>query len=133
MRKSNRYFFLILALVLLSVSFVNVFKSFKVQKSTKEEKTLYSYTNSYNLNYAVNLINNRFIAEPTLPQGKSYVTGLIKDIDLNLKYNYIPSTSSKINYEYKVIGVMSAIYNSTEILNRTFTLLDTQVRFFRYW
>ncbi|MDR0979416.1 MAG: hypothetical protein LBL91_05820 [Lachnospiraceae bacterium] len=133
MRKSNRYFFLIVALVLLSVSLINVFKSFRINKTTKEEKTLYSFTNAYNLNYAVNLINNRFIPEATLSQGKTYVTGLIKDIDLNMTYTYTPSTSSNINYEYKVVGVVSAVYNSSEVLNRNYTLLDTKLRIFRKW
>ncbi len=110
MRKSIRCFYLIIATIMLVTSFANICKATLKNTTTTSKKEIYSYTNEFDYSYKVNLINNKYIDENTLDMGQTYITDLIKNIDLTLNYNYSGSENLKTEYKYKITGKLQAVY-----------------------
>lgn len=111
-RKSIRYFYLASSILILvcSSTYLLKFLMSTGETSTKSEE-IYSYINKFNYEYKVNLIKNPYTDETTLGMNENvYVTDLIKNIDLDLNYNYTASTKSEIRYEYTIKGLLEATY-----------------------
>lgn len=57
------------------------------------------------------MIDNKYIDEQTLGMNETaYITDLIDNIDINLNYSYYSEIQSEINYKYKIVGKLEAIY-----------------------
>ena len=111
LRKSTRYIYFFVAIILLAFSVSNLFSISQKENVRNTRKEIYSYTNKYNYNYNVKLIKNNYYDKDVLEMGQAaYVTDLINNIDLNIKYKYTGSATSNINYEYKVIGKTIVVY-----------------------
>jgi len=96
----------------------------------KSENILYSYHISQDLDYKVNLYKNSFIDSEYLEKGQSYISDLIKSIDVNFGFNYSGSKKVDLEYEYYVTGNVHGEYqlkddvSDTKIWTKKYQLLE---------
>ena len=110
-RKSTRYFYITFASILFVVSFCTLFGSFLGGKTDKTKKEIYAYKNSFNYDYSVKLVENKYIEETELGMNETaYITDLIDNINMNLNYNYTADTKSTIKYTYSIKGIINGTY-----------------------
>ena len=111
MRKSTRNFYIALASILFAVSTVILFGTFFGGKTDKTKEEIYSYTNKFNYDYKVNLLENKYIDKETLGMNESaYITDLMDNIDINLNYNYLSDKKSTIKYTYNIKAILNGVY-----------------------
>ena len=112
MRKSTKYIYLIIALTLSSLSLISLVNNFRQNNILTKTQEIYKYTNKFNYDYNVNLINNEYISgEKQDDKTLAYVTNLIDTIDLNLDYKYTGSRDSNLKCTYSVIGNTKVLYS----------------------
>ena len=125
-KNSTRVSLMMLAIVIFSLSSANFYKAIFKNDVTKVQQDVYTYTNEYKSNYVVNVKENSFITEKTLPSGQTYLSDLIDSLDMNIKYKYSGSKDTTINYTYKIDAVIGANYNSDgsdySVWNKTYNL-----------
>ena len=110
-RKSTRYFYITFASILFVISFCSLFGSFLGGKTGKIKEEIYSYKNSFNYDYTVKLLENKYIEEQELGMNETaYITDLIDNINMNLNYNYTADTKSTIKYTYNIKGIINGTY-----------------------
>lgn len=128
LRASTRAFYIIIALVLFAISSNNIFQELTNNTQEKLKKEIYTYTNNYKSTYTMNIVNNRFIEEKTLPMGQTYVTDLLKSMDVNIKYKYEASKKTSIKYSYNVTATIGASYTDDgkeyKVWEKKYTLLE---------
>ncbi len=126
LKNSTRFSLVVLSCAFFAFFSVNFFRSFSVNSSTKKED-IYVYKNIYNSDYTVNIIGNSFVSESSLPSGQTYVSDLVKSIDMNINYKYDGSISSKIDYDYKIDAIITAKYTSNgkdyNVWNKNYNLV----------
>ena len=112
-RKSTKYIFYMISIILiLFASFDFLSKSSEEENVGRKTQQIYSYKNKFSYNYDVNLIDNEYTEGMDFTnKNLVYLTDLIKDIDLNLSYEYDADARSQLYYEYEVIGKMQAVYS----------------------
>ena len=112
MRKSTKYIYLIIAITLSSLSLISLVNNFSQNNISTKTQEIYKYTNKFNYDYNVNLINNEYISgEKQNDKTLVYVTNLIDTINLNLDYKYIGSRDSNLKCKYSVIGKTKVLYS----------------------
>lgn len=128
LRNSTRAFFVVTALVLFAISSKNIYTSLFQRKEQKIEKQTYNYSNIYNLDYKVNIKQNNFIPEESLPKNQTYVADLVKSLDMNINYQYNSSVDTNVKYDYKIDAIIGASYtkdgNSYDVWNKTYNLKE---------
>lgn len=129
-RKATKYIYIIIAVMLILASSYDLLKktSTKENVGTKTEQ-VYTYTNNFSYDYNVNLIENKYIKDEDLENKKIvYITDLINNIDLNLKYDYNADKKENLSYEYDVIGKIQAVYTKNgeeqKVIDRDETLVE---------
>lgn len=126
MKNSTRVSLVMLSLVVFAISSANFYSSLFKNDSTKVEQDIYTYKNEYKSDYTVNIKQNPFIVEDSLPSGQTYISDLIDSIDMNINYNYSGSKSSLINYSYKIDAIVGASYtndgNEYSVWNKIYNL-----------
>jgi len=112
MRKSIRYFYLASSILILVCSSSYLLKTLISAEDYKvRNKEIYSYKNSFNYDYKVDLLKNPYIDKDYLEmKEEAYITDLIESINLNLNYKYDANVESNIEYEYTVKGFLEATY-----------------------
>lgn len=121
-RKSTRYFYIAIATVMFICSCGYILSSFVNNKTITKHENIYNYTNKFKYNYSVNLINNKYIDEPTLGmEENAYVTDLIDNINMNLIYQYEGSKQTVVKYDYEVVGTLQGIYTYNGMEQRVWT------------
>lgn len=130
-RKSTRYIYSLIAIILLLVSSSCLSKILFTKDTTYNKKEIYSYTNKFDYNYTVNLIENKYIDTKTLGMNETaYITDLIDNINMNLNYSYYSKTQSEIDYKYRVIGKLEAVYTrdgvEQKVWQKDYVLLEEQ-------
>ena len=125
MRKSVKYMCICICLILIIFSCVNIGNNITKTNTINSNKEIYNYTNRFNYNYTVNLLDNKFIPTRTFEASEeAYVTDLIDNINLNLNYTYEGKVESTINYEYQIVGVLSAVYTKDGIEHKVWERED---------
>lgn len=131
-RKATRYFYISIATILLVFSSSNFVQNLSKENIKNSKKEIYSYTNAFDYDYKINLIDNKYIDEDSLQMGEIYVTDLIDYINLNLNYQYTASKDSNIEYQYEIIGKLQAVYTKDgieqKIWDKEETLLEKQTK-----
>ena len=126
LKNSTRVFLVLLSLIIFAFSFANFYSSLFKIDTTKVEKDVYTYKNEFNSKYNVNIKNNPFIVEESLPSGQTYVSDLIDSIDMNLNYKYSGSENTLINYTYKIDAIIGSSYTDDgkqyNVWNKTYNL-----------
>lgn len=127
-RKSTKYIGSLISTVLLIISFLSVMKNLSNENIKTKTQEIYNYTNKFNYEYNVNIINNKYIKPNTNNNIVAYVTDLIDTTDLTLKYEYIADKESNLKYKYSIIGKLQAIYtkdgNEQKIIDEEEILLE---------
>lgn len=81
------------------------FNNFLTESVVYEEKS--------DIDYRVFLKENNFFETPYLPKNQVYITSLIDDIDIDMKYDLILGDAKSGSYSYTIKGLISAdIQNS---------------------
>lgn len=111
-RKSTKYIFIVVAIILILISISDILtKTSQDQNVGRKTIQVYSYTNKFKYDYNVNLVDNEYtVGMDFSDKNIAYLTDLIKNIDLNLEYEYIGDTNSSLKYEYEIIGKTQAVY-----------------------
>ena len=131
-KNSTRVLLMLLFLVIFAFSSASFLDSLFNNKVTKIEENVYTYKNEYKSDYNVNIKSNPFITEKSLPAGQTYISDLIDSIDMELDYKYSGSTSTLINYDYKIDAVLGASYTNDgeelSVWNKTYNIktVDSQ-------
>lgn len=111
MRKSTKYAITTVSIIVLIFSFINFIKIIQKENMKTSTKEIYQYTNRFNYDYSVNLISNQYMTNEEIKDKKlAYVTDLIKNIDLDLNYEYSANKKSTLYCTYSVVGLMQAFY-----------------------
>ena len=98
-RKSTRYFYIICIMSLIIVLSSSLIQNLLKNNTIKKKEEIYSYTNEFNYNYDVNLINNKYKTYDKYLLDKYYNINDLnklftndnetyKDIINNIKNNY---------------------------------------------
>lgn len=101
---------ILIFLVLFSFSIIKIHNLLFKNNEKKVEQEIYSYTNEYHSNYKVNIKDNPFIKDISLPSGQTYVSDLIDSLNIDITYKYLGSKDSLINYNYKIDAIISSNY-----------------------
>ena len=90
-----------------------------------EDKEEFKYTNKLKINTKVNLKDNEYVKEDEITDKQTYISDLISNVDIDLKYNYIGTKQAPVVYNYKIEAIVSATYvtnnKSYDILNKAET------------
>lgn len=130
MRKSMRYTYIIISLVLFAFSTSFFIKELFYKKTSSMQNEIYTYKTNLNTKYSVNLKENKFIDEKELPMGQVYVSDLIQNINMDINYNYQASEKTDIEYTYNIKGILRANFskdgNSKKVWEKEYILLDNK-------
>ena len=129
MRKSTKYSIIAISVFLIIFFFTNFISNLQEENMGTSTKEIYKYTDKFNYDYKINLIENKYMTnEEVENKNLAYVTDLIKNIGLQLNYEYTADKSSNLKYSYSIIGKMQAVYTKNgkeqKIWEREETLLD---------
>lgn len=102
------------------------FLSFNVVKI--ETKAPINYKDKGVVDYRVFLKENEFYTEKFLPKGKSYVTSLIDNVDVNYNYIFNIDEVSTVHFDYKVVAdlIIENNTNKKELLHKDYTIMDSK-------
>ena len=112
LKNSTRVFLACLSLVIFAFSSASFYNSIFNNSITKVEHDFYTYTNTYNIDYSVNMKKNPFIVENSLSSGQTYIADLINNLSIHISYDYSGSKQAPINYNYKIDAIIGANYNN---------------------
>lgn len=119
---------IVILCVLIMCFLISIISMISIILNSKNNNTIpiYLYNINRSADYTVDLYDNSFINENKQEQNKTYISELVKNIDVNFMYNYSGSNVTNLKYTYSIIGELSANYttsdNSTkEVWNKTIT------------
>lgn len=112
LRKSTRAIVVIIALVLFVMSLSNLYANIFQKGNISIKRNIYDYSNNYQMDYKVNIKQNKFITDASLPANQTYVSDLIDSLDMNIKYKYDSSKNTEVKYKYKIDAIITASYSS---------------------
>ena len=70
-----------------------------------------NYTSTGDINYTVDIIDNKYIENTTLESGRSYITSLVKDMNINLSYDLSSKEVLDFTYTYEIKSNLYILYN----------------------
>lgn len=110
MRKSMKYGITIFAIILMLLSFFSLEQNLSKENIKTKTKEIYKYTNKFNYDYKVNLIENKYMNEEDDDKTLVYVTDLIDTTQIFMNYEYLADKESQIKYDYLIEGNMKVVY-----------------------
>lgn len=116
-RKSLRMFYVLFFVAIIVVCLCLMCAKI-AERSQIIKQEILKYSNKLDTTYTVNIKENSYILEKTLPMEKVYVTDLIDSIDMNLDYLYTATEDANIKYQYRIVGVLSSYYTADGIDQR---------------
>ena len=129
MRKSTKYFYYILSIILIIISISTFVINFSKENAITKKDEIYRYSNKFNYDYKINLVDNDYIEESVLTdKSLAYVTDLIDTTDMNLNYEYDADKETDLEYRYSITGRLLATYTrdgeEQKIIDEDETLLE---------
>ena len=115
--------FLVVFIIVFIFAQLLLFTSFKLI-----ENQVITYHEKGDIDYKVYLKENNFYEEEYLDKNMSYISTLIKNIDLTFKYNFDIDEKSNILFEYDITGDLSIMDNTGKNIfyKKEYTLLETK-------
>ena len=114
MRKATRYALITISSILIIFSFSSLINNIQRKDQNIITKEVYRYTDKFNYDYKINLIDNKFMNDTDVMDKKlAYVTDLIDNIDLYLNYEYAGTEKSNLKCAYSIVGRMQAVYSKS--------------------
>lgn len=93
-----------------------------------KKEIILTYTNKLNTTYDVDLKDNKFMDQKTLPMGKTYVTNLIDKINMKFDFSYDASKYTELTYSYSIVGVLNGAYSKNgtpqKVWEKEYVLLE---------
>ena len=112
-KTKNKKYILIVILSIILIASILCFTSYYINNYNFSKTPLYSYNIEKDVDYKVNLVENDFIEESSLPKGQTYITNLVNSIDSELKYNFVTSKKINLKYTYNVIATIKGHYKTS--------------------
>lgn len=129
LKKWARYSLLGIIIVFFMSSIAIILTSFNKTKEN-EDVLLYSYNINQDLDYKVNLYDNSYIESSYLGKDDTYISDLIKEIEIDYKYDYSGSKVVPLNYAYDVIATINGEYSLDEedskVWTKEYTLVENR-------
>lgn len=97
--KQRIILYFVLFVLLLCLGLLFLYKTIDIKK----EKVI-SYNEIGTLDYKVHLKDNEFYQESYLEKNKYYIASLIKNIDINLTYDFAIDTNVDMSFDYNIVG-----------------------------
>ena len=126
-RKSTRVIYILIASIILISSFYGLLKGTQSNSLNTKKEQIYTYTNKFNFDYKVNLIENKYMKDAQIKNQTAYITDLMDTTTMNLNYEYIADKKTNIQGEYSVIGRMNVVYTRDGEEQKIWTDEDTLV------
>lgn len=131
MRKSTKYFYYILSIILIIISISTFVINFSKENAITKKEEIYRYSNKFNYDYQINLVDNDYINESVLTdKSLAYVTDLIDTTDMNLNYEYDADKETDLEYRYSITSRLLATYTrdgeEQKIIDEEEILLEEQ-------
>ena len=86
-----------ISLIVMALMLIGLYRVFN-----KEDHI--NYTETADLNYSVNLVENEFYENNYLKEGTDVIASLIRDIDVEFKYNLELDEEIEYIYSYKILA-----------------------------
>ena len=110
-RKSIRNTYILILLLIITISLVVLYKSFNsANKKSFIKANIYEYNNKSEYAYDVNMIQNDYIDKDNIGEDNVFITNLMDNVDITMKYQYVANQTSDIKYTYQVAGFLEATY-----------------------
>lgn len=124
-----RTMLILFAVAIFAFSSGNIVNSLTARTQTiTERKELYKYTNKFTSDSKINLKENKYVKDSEIAKNQTYLSDLISNIDMHMKYQYSDSKDAKITYNYKIEAIVKAEYSSNstnyDVLNKVETLKE---------
>lgn len=87
-----------------------IYKGFELKKKSSQTKSIYDYHVIQNLDYKVNLNKNSFIPDDYLGKNETYISDLIKNMELTFLYNFSGTETIPLQYTYEIKAVIKGEY-----------------------
>lgn len=110
LKKWARHTILFIIFVLILSGSLLIYKGFYMTPTDEKSTVLFNNHISQTLDYSVNLNKNSFIKETTLGKDQTYISDLIKTIDLHLIYQFSSKDKHKYTYSYEVDADINGRY-----------------------
>jgi len=120
LKKWARYSLLGIIITFFISSIVIILTSFN-KPDKNEDVLLYSYNVNQDLDYKVNLYDNSYIESSYLGKDDTYISDLIKEIQIDYKYKYAGSKVVPLNYTYDVVATINGEYSLEEEDSKVWT------------
>jgi hypothetical protein len=111
MRKNRFIKYIVFSTTLLIIGIMFVYSSFT--PSVTQNEYLYTYNLNKLANYNIEINKNNFYENLVLEQNRTYISELVKNMNIDFKVNYYISKNSDIIYNYKIINTVVIKYAST--------------------
>ena len=109
-----------ISLIVMALMLIGLYRVFN-----KEDHI--NYTETADLNYSVNLVENEFYENNYLKEGTDVIASLIKDIDVEFKYNLELDEEIEYIYSYKILAEIEVKEKSkTNLLYETEEIIKKQ-------
>lgn len=111
--QQRRVIYTVLLIIFISIFTWSGIKVIKILNDSKSSKNNLIYTNKSNVNYNLEIDNNEFIKSSDLNSYEIYISSLVQNINMNMRYKYSGSEDIPIKYKYRVIATIHALYNQS--------------------
>lgn len=98
-RRKHKIKLAVQSVILLIISAILIIMYFKLSKNEYNK-----YTENAKVDYKVNLKENEFYEEDYLDENSNIIASLIKNIEVNFKYNLNLEASQEYTYNYKILA-----------------------------
>lgn len=129
-RKDIKIIKLIVWFIILIISIVCIVRTLFGNEVKNSDIVLYNYSSDFNYKYQVNNTENEYVDYSDNKDYSAYVTNLIKDIDINYKYNFSNNyhKEENITYRYNVVGKLYGYYSKDgeeqKIIEKDYVIVD---------
>ena len=120
--KKKMFFYTIISMVFMILSYL-----FIVSGIDMKTKIYVKYQQVDDISYVVNLLPNTVYENDYLNMGGNYIGSLVKDIDLDLKYNLIYARNITGYYVYNLKGTLVASEGEDILWEKNYDLLADKV------
>lgn len=120
LKKWARFSIMSIVIIFFACSIHIIYNSFNHNKQLIN-KLLYSYNIKQNIDYNVSLFNNSYIDTNTLGENETYISDLVKQININYKYDFSGSKLTPLTYTYNVKAIINGEYSIDEEESKVWT------------
>lgn len=90
------------------------------------------YNKNNDIDYKVYIKQNEYFEEPYLEKGGQYISSIIDNIKINMKYSYQASNKFDYIYKYKIVGQLVANHNQdnkleNQIFSKEYVFLEEKM------